>query len=56
VLSLGQTVDPGTVVSTGTPSGVGMGRNPPEYMRPGDVMEAEVDQIGVLRNTVVAAR
>jgi 2-keto-4-pentenoate hydratase/2-oxohepta-3-ene-1,7-dioic acid hydratase in catechol pathway len=55
VLSLGQTVDPGTIVSTGTPSGVGMGRNPPEYMRPGDVMEAEVDLIGVLRNAVVAA-
>jgi len=54
VLSLGQTVEPGTIVSTGTPSGVGMGRNPPEYMRPGDVMEAEIDQIGVLRNAVVA--
>ena len=55
VLSLGQTVEPGTIVSTGTPSGVGMGRTPPEYMRAGDVMEAEVDQIGVLRNAVVAA-
>ena len=55
VLSLGQTVEPGTIVSTGTPSGVGMGRTPPEYMKPGDVMEAEVDQIGVLRNRVVAA-
>jgi 2-keto-4-pentenoate hydratase/2-oxohepta-3-ene-1,7-dioic acid hydratase in catechol pathway len=54
-LSLGQTVEPGTIVSTGTPSGVGMGRNPPEYMRPGDVMEAEIDRIGVLRNRVVAA-
>jgi 2-keto-4-pentenoate hydratase/2-oxohepta-3-ene-1,7-dioic acid hydratase in catechol pathway len=55
VLSLGQTLEPGTVVSTGTPSGVGMGLNPPKYMQPGDVMEAEVDQIGVLRNRVVAA-
>jgi 2-keto-4-pentenoate hydratase/2-oxohepta-3-ene-1,7-dioic acid hydratase in catechol pathway len=55
VLTLGQTVEPGTIVSTGTPSGVGMGRTPPEYMRPGDVMEAEVDRIGVLRNRVVAA-
>jgi len=54
-LTLGQTVDAGTIVSTGTPSGVGMGRNPPEYMKPGDVMEAEVDRIGVLRNRVVAA-
>src|SRR5262249_17339535 len=55
VLSLGQTVEPGTIVSTGTPSGVGMGRNPPEYMKPGDAMEAEIDRIGVLRNRVVAA-
>ncbi len=55
VLSLGQTIEPGTIISTGTPSGVGMGFNPPRYMQPGDVMEAEIDQIGVLRNTIVAA-
>ena len=55
VLSLGQTVEPGTVVSTGTPSGVGMGLTPPAFMRAGDQMEAEVDKIGVLRNRVVAA-
>lgn len=55
VLSLGTTLEPGIIVSTGTPSGVGMGRNPPEYLRPGDVMEAEVDQIGTLRNRIVAA-
>lgn len=55
VLSLGQTLEPGTIVSTGTPSGVGMGMNPPSYMQPGDVMEAEIDHIGVLRNRVVAA-
>lgn len=55
VLSRGMTLEPGTVVSTGTPSGVGMGRTPPEYLRPGDLLEAEVDQIGVLRNRVVAA-
>lgn len=55
VLSLGATLEAGTIVSTGTPSGVGMGMSPPTYMRPGDVMEAEVDQIGVLRNKVVEA-
>lgn len=55
ILSLGMTIEPGTIVSTGTPSGVGLGRTPPEYMQPGDVMEAEVDGIGVLRNRVVAA-
>jgi 2-keto-4-pentenoate hydratase/2-oxohepta-3-ene-1,7-dioic acid hydratase in catechol pathway len=55
VLSLGATIEPGTIVSTGTPSGVGMGLTPPTYMKPGDVMEAEIDQIGVLRNKVVEA-
>jgi fumarylacetoacetate (FAA) hydrolase family protein len=54
-LSLGQTLEAGQVISTGTPSGVGMGRTPPQYMQAGDVMEAEVDRIGVLRNRVVAA-
>jgi 2-keto-4-pentenoate hydratase/2-oxohepta-3-ene-1,7-dioic acid hydratase in catechol pathway len=53
-LTLGQTIEAGTIVSTGTPSGVGMGRTPPEYMKVGDVMEAEIDRIGVLRNPVVA--
>ncbi len=53
-LTLGQTVEAGTIISTGTPSGVGMGRTPPEYMRPGDVVEAEIDEIGVLRNTIVS--
>ncbi|HEX9373731.1 MAG TPA: fumarylacetoacetate hydrolase family protein [Roseiflexaceae bacterium] len=54
-LALGQTLEPGVIVSTGTPSGVGLGRNPPEYMRPGDLIESEVDRIGMLRNRVVAA-
>jgi 2-keto-4-pentenoate hydratase/2-oxohepta-3-ene-1,7-dioic acid hydratase in catechol pathway len=53
-LSHGQTVEAGTIVSTGTPAGVGMGRTPPEYMKAGDVMEAEIDRIGVLRNQIVA--
>jgi 2-keto-4-pentenoate hydratase/2-oxohepta-3-ene-1,7-dioic acid hydratase in catechol pathway len=53
-LTLGQTIEAGTIISTGTPSGVGMGRTPPEYLKVGDVMEAEIDQIGVLRNTIVA--
>ena len=54
-LSLGLTLEAGTIVSTGTPSGVGIGKTPPQYMKAGDVMEAEIDQIGVLRNRVVAA-
>lgn len=53
VLSLGQTIEPGDIVATGTPSGVGMGRTPQEWLKPGDVVEAEISQIGVLRNTIV---
>lgn len=52
-LSLGLTLEPGTIVSTGTPSGVGIGKTPQQFMKAGDVMEAEIDQIGVLRNRVV---
>jgi 2-keto-4-pentenoate hydratase/2-oxohepta-3-ene-1,7-dioic acid hydratase in catechol pathway len=53
VLSLGMTLEPGDIIATGTPSGVGFSRNPPEFLRPGDVMEAEVEGIGVLRNPIV---
>jgi 2-keto-4-pentenoate hydratase/2-oxohepta-3-ene-1,7-dioic acid hydratase in catechol pathway len=53
--SLGTTLEPGMIFATGTPAGVGLGRTPPEYMKPGDAMEAEVDVIGTLRNSVVAA-
>jgi len=44
---------PGDLVMTGTPEGVGQGRTPPLWMKPGDVVEVEIDGIGVLRNTVV---
>ena len=54
-LSRGQTVEAGDVISTGTPSGVGMGLDPQVWLKPGDVLEAEIEGIGVLRNTVVAA-
>lgn len=53
VLSRGQTLEPGDIIATGTPSGVGMGRSPQEWLRVGDVVEAEIDQIGALRNTIV---
>lgn len=49
----GMTLEPGDIISTGTPSGVGAGRNPQEWMWPGDVIECGVDGIGVLRNPVV---
>jgi len=55
-ISLGMTLEPGDVVSTGTPAGVGFTRDPPEYLKPGDVVEARIERIGVLRNNVVPAR
>jgi 2-keto-4-pentenoate hydratase/2-oxohepta-3-ene-1,7-dioic acid hydratase in catechol pathway len=54
VYTQGTTVEPGDIFITGTPSGVGMGMKPQQWLKPGDVMEAEVDGIGVLRNSVVA--
>jgi 2-keto-4-pentenoate hydratase/2-oxohepta-3-ene-1,7-dioic acid hydratase in catechol pathway len=51
-LSAGLTLHPGDVIITGTPEGVGMGRKPPEWLKPGDVMELEIERIGVLRNSV----
>ncbi len=44
------TLNPGDLIFTGTPSGVGMGRQPPAYLKPGDVTEVEIERIGVLRN------
>ena len=52
VWSQGMTLEPGDLLMTGTPSGVGFARRPPEYLKPGDVVEAEIDRIGVLRNFV----
>lgn len=51
-LSRGTTLVPGTVILTGTPSGVGMARTPPVWLRAGDVVEIEIERIGVLRNPV----
>ncbi|MBZ0171638.1 MAG: fumarylacetoacetate hydrolase family protein [Phycisphaerales bacterium] len=51
-LSRGTTLVPGTVILTGTPSGVGAGRTPPVFLQPGDTVEVEIEGIGVLRNGV----
>lgn len=48
------TIAPGDIIATGTPSGVGFARNPPVFMKPGDVVEVEVEGIGVLRNQIEA--
>ena len=54
-VSKGMTILPGTIIATGTPEGVGFARTPPEFLKPGDVMETEVEGIGTMRNRIVAA-
>jgi len=51
-LSSGMTLLPGTVILTGTPGGVGFTRNPPIYLMPGDTVEATIEGIGTLQNSV----
>ena len=51
-LSAGMTLLPGTIIATGTPAGVGMGFDPPKFLKAGDVVECTVQGIGTLRNTV----
>jgi len=52
MLSEGMTLAPGDTIVTGTPAGVGMARKPPLWMKPGDVCEVEVEQLGILRNPI----
>jgi 2-keto-4-pentenoate hydratase/2-oxohepta-3-ene-1,7-dioic acid hydratase in catechol pathway len=47
---------PGDIIATGTPEGVGHGRKPPLWMKPGDVLEVEITKIGVLRARIVDER
>lgn len=49
------TLEPGDLIATGTPEGVGHARRPPVWMRPGDVIEIEIDRIGTLKNPIAAA-
>lgn len=55
-LSRLMTLEPGDIIATGTPSGVGGAMNPPRFLQPGDVVECEVEGIGALRNEVVAEK
>ena len=48
------TLLPGDIISTGTPAGVGLGLNPPRYLKPGDDMELSVTGLGISRQKVVA--
>ena len=52
LISVGISVEPGDLIVTGTPSGVGAARKPPVFMKAGDVCEVEIEGIGVLRNVV----
>lgn len=54
-LSMGLTLEPGDIIATGTPPGVGYARKPPIFLKPGDVMETEIVGIGTMRNTIAAA-
>ena len=51
-ISTFMTLEPGDIIVTGTPTGSGARLDPPQYLKPGDVVEVEVDGIGILRNTV----
>lgn len=52
-LSVGLTLEPGDLIMTGTPSGVGLGMTPQQWLQPGDILEAEIEGIGILENRVV---
>lgn len=52
ILSEAITLSPGDILVSGTPSGVGMARKPPLFMKAGDVCEVEIEHIGILRNRV----
>jgi 2-keto-4-pentenoate hydratase/2-oxohepta-3-ene-1,7-dioic acid hydratase in catechol pathway len=54
-LSSSVTLEPGDVIATGTPPGVGFARKPPVFLKPGDRMEVEIEGLGVLASPVVAA-
>jgi 2-keto-4-pentenoate hydratase/2-oxohepta-3-ene-1,7-dioic acid hydratase in catechol pathway len=47
------TLEPGDVIATGTPAGVGFARKPPVYLKPGDIMEVEIEGLGILSNPVL---
>lgn len=55
-ITSGMTLEPGDVIATGSPSGVGAGMVPPQFLRPGDLVEATIEGIGTLSNPVIDAR
>ena len=55
-LSSLMTLEPGDIIATGTPSGVGFKRTPPLFLRVGDIVEVEIEQVGRIRNPVLGPR
>jgi 2-keto-4-pentenoate hydratase/2-oxohepta-3-ene-1,7-dioic acid hydratase in catechol pathway len=55
-LSKSFTLEPGDIIATGTPAGVGFARDPPEFLKPGDEMELYIEKIGYLRNKIVESQ
>ncbi|GAC1431973.1 MAG: fumarylacetoacetate hydrolase family protein [Ktedonobacteraceae bacterium] len=53
-LSAVMTLEPGDIIATGTPSGVGFSRTPPEFLKPNDIVECEVEGLGTLRTPIVS--
>jgi 2-keto-4-pentenoate hydratase/2-oxohepta-3-ene-1,7-dioic acid hydratase in catechol pathway len=51
-ITQGITLEPGDVIFTGTPSGVGHARKPPVWMKNGDMIEVEIERVGILRNPI----
>jgi acylpyruvate hydrolase len=51
-LSAGMTLEPGDIIFTGTPAGVGGSRRPPEFLKPGDIVRIEIEKLGALENSV----
>lgn len=51
--SQGQTLEKGTIIMTGTPSGVAMGMSPPKWLKDGDVVEVKIQHLGTIRNRMV---
>ena len=52
-ISASITLEPGDIIATGTPDGVGVFRKPPVFLKPGDVMEVDIEGLGILRNRLV---
>lgn len=53
-LSSAFTLEPGDLIATGTPEGIGMGIDPPSFLDVGDVVRCEIDRIGAIENRVIA--